>query len=192
MKKILLLCLVFCLVAISYAKKFDFYPNANYDSAIPTLDQIVGHSWGEKITSHGEMERYIKALAEASKNVELLEYGETWEGRKLYYLVVASEKNLARLDEIKSGMQKLADPRKISSAEADDLIENLPSIAWLAYGVHGNEISSTDAGLLTAYHLAAAGNDSVAKTVLENTIVITAPHLVFICNRFRYNRETAT
>ena len=166
---------VFLLFETSSAKKFDFYPSASYNPQIPTLEQVVDHSWGEKITSHGEMERYIKALAEASKNVELMEYGETWEGRKLYYLIVASEENLARLDQIKSGMQKLADPRKIGSDEADDLIENLPSIVWLAYGVHGNEISSTDAGLLTAYHLVAAKNDSVAKIVLENTVVIIDP-----------------
>ena len=95
MKKIILFWLIFCLAAISYAKKFDFYPNANYDSAIPTLEQVVGHSWGERITSHGEMVRYIKVLAEASKYVEIMEYGETWEGRKLYYLIIASEENLA-------------------------------------------------------------------------------------------------
>ena len=145
-KRILITILLFCLTALSFAKNFDFYPNASYDPAIPTLKQVVGHSWGERITSHGEMERYIQALAAASGNVELVEYAKTWEGRALYYLIIASEKNMARLDEIKDGMQKLADPRKISSAEADDLIKSLPSIAWLAYGVHGNEISSTDAG----------------------------------------------
>ncbi|MEE9171047.1 MAG: M14 family metallopeptidase, partial [bacterium] len=174
-KRILITILLFCLTALSFAKNFDFYPNASYDPAIPTLKQVVGHSWGERITSHGEMERYLQALAEASGNVELVEYAKTWEGRALYYLIIASEKNMARLDEIKDGMQKLADPRKISSAEADDLIKSLPSIAWLAYGVHGNEISSTDAGLLTAYHLVASKNDTVAKSVLANTVVIIDP-----------------
>ncbi|MCH8874401.1 peptidase M14, partial [candidate division KSB1 bacterium] len=174
-KRILITILLFCLTALSFAKNFDFYPNASYDPAIPTLKQVVGHSWGERITSHGEMERYVQALAEASGNVELVEYAKTWEGRALYYLIIASEKNMARLDEIKDGMQKLADPRKINSAEADDLIKSLPSIAWLAYGVHGNEISSTDAGLLTAYHLVAAKKDTVAKSVLENTVVIIDP-----------------
>ena len=32
----------------------------------------------------------------------------------------------------------------------------LPAVVWLGYGVHGNEISSPDAALLTAYHLLAA------------------------------------
>jgi hypothetical protein len=46
---------------------------------------------------------------------------------------------------------------------------------WLAYGVHGNEISSTDAALLTAYHLLAAQNDDVARQIFEQDIVILDP-----------------
>ncbi len=165
---------------LTFAQEFQFYPKAEYDSAIPTLEQVVGHKWGEKITMHHEVEKYIHRLAEVSKNVRLVKYAETWEGRTLYYMIVASEQNLARLDEIKAGMQKLADPRQISAAEADRLIAptgvaSLPSITWLAYGVHGNEISSTDAALLTAYHLVAAQNDSLARLVLQNSVVILDP-----------------
>lgn len=157
------------------SKDFDFYPKAKYNAQVPTLEQVVGHAWGERITSHGEMERYVQALAAASPNVKLVEYGKTWEGRTLYYLVVASEQNMERLEEIKSGMRRLADPRKTGQAEAEELIRSLPSIVWLAYGVHGNEISSTDAGLLTAYHLVASQTDTVAKLVLENSIVVIDP-----------------
>jgi len=35
----------------------------------------------------------------------------------------------------------------------------LPAVVWLGYGVHGNELSSSDAALLTAYHLLAARDD---------------------------------
>jgi len=159
----------------AFAQNFEFYPNAKYNPAIPTLEQVVGHKWGEKITMHHEVEKYIHRLAEISKNVRLVKYAETWEGRSLYYMIVASEQNLARLDEIKSGMQKLADPRQISAAEADRLISSLPAITWLAYGVHGNEISSTDAALLAAYHLVAAQNDSLAQIVLQNSVVVIDP-----------------
>ena len=36
------------------------------DPAIPTLRQIVGHAWGKEITSHSEMERYLKALVKGA------------------------------------------------------------------------------------------------------------------------------
>ncbi len=157
------------------AQDFEFYPGANYDPALPTLKQVVGHGWGENITMHHEAERYLKALAEASPRVELVRYGETWEGRSLYYVIVASETNLARVADVKAGMQRLADPRKISQADADRLIASLPAVTWLAYGVHGNEISSPDAGLLMAYHLAASRNDPVVSEILANSIVVIDP-----------------
>lgn len=161
--------------ALAFAQNFEFYPNAKYNAATPTLEQVVGHKWGEKITMHHEAEKYIRRLAEVSKNVRVVKYAETWEGRSLYYMILASEQNMARLEEIKSGMQKLADPRQISATEADRLISSLPAITWLAYGVHGNEISSTDAALLTAYHLLAAQNDTLAQSVWQNSIVILDP-----------------
>jgi hypothetical protein len=177
MKKRLILSVLIC-VSFSFAlpaQDFQFYPGASYRADIPTLEQVVGHGWGEQITMHHEVERYIHHLAGESPNVEFVKYGETWEGRSLYYLIVASEANVARIEEVKSGMQKLADPRSISKAEAEQLIGSLPSITWLAYGVHGNEISSTDAALLTAYHFAAAQNDTLAESVLQNSVVILDP-----------------
>jgi hypothetical protein len=119
--------------------------------------------------------RYLHELAQASPKVRLVRYAESWEGRALYYLIVASEANMARLEEIKAGMQRLADPRSVSEAEAKELIQTLPAVTWLEYGVHGNEISSTDAGLLTAYHLAAAQNDELVKQILDESVVIIDP-----------------
>ena len=39
-------------------------------------------------------------------------------------------------------------------------------LAWLAYGVHGNEISSTDAAMMTAYHLLAAEDDVTVRAII--------------------------
>lgn len=166
---------LFMLAGSAVAQDFAFYPNASYNPAIPTLEGTVGHSWGEKITGHSEVERYLKALAAASPHVSLATYGKTWEGRTLYYLIVASKENMARVEEIRQGIKKLADPRKISGDEAGKLIKELPAITWLAYGVHGDEISSTDAAILTAYHLAAAQNDTLASLILKNSVVLIDP-----------------
>ncbi|MGH9814998.1 MAG: M14 family zinc carboxypeptidase, partial [Candidatus Acidiferrales bacterium] len=157
------------------AQEFEYFPGAKYDQAIPTLKQVVGHVWGEKITMHHEAERYLKALDEASPRARLEQHGATWEGRTLYHLIIASEQNMARLDQIKAAIQKLADPRKTNDSEADGLMRDLPAVTWLAYGVHGNEISSPDAALLTAYHLLAAQNDPVVQQILDQSIVILDP-----------------
>jgi hypothetical protein len=107
--------------------------------------------------------------------MKMYEYGESWEGRKLTYAALGSETNIRRLGEIKSAMQRIADPRKTPEAEARKLIAGLPAIVWLSYGVHGNEISSPDAALLTAYHLLAARNDKLVDDVLAKVVVLIDP-----------------
>jgi zinc carboxypeptidase len=170
------LVLAWLLAASTPAQNFEFYPGAKYDPSIPTLKQVVGHSWGEKITTHQEAIAYIKALQQAaSTRLSVIKYAETWEGKSLNVLAIGSPANIARAEEIKAGMQKLADPRRISEEEASSLIKSLPAIVWLICGVHGNEISSVDAGLLTAYHLLAAQNDVLIEAAMKNTIVLIDP-----------------
>lgn len=155
---------------------WEFYPEAaGFDPAIPTLEAVVGHSWGERITSPEEALRYIHELADASAKVTVHEYARSWEGRPLVYVVVASEANQARIGEVRENNVALTDPRTTDAAAADGIIADNPVVTWLAYGVHGNEISSTDASLLTMYHLAAATTDALTDTVLGNSIVIIDP-----------------
>ena len=71
------------------------------------------------------------------------------------YLAITGPKNLARLEEIREANLRLADPRKTTPEQAKAIAESSPAIVWMAYGVHGDEISSGDAALLTAYHLLA-------------------------------------
>jgi len=171
--------LLYCWLSLStaaLAQGFEYFPGTKYDPAIPTLKAVVGHEWGERITAHHELERYLRALeAAAGQRLKVVKYGETWEGRALYYLVIGSPENLARLDEIKAGMQRLADPRALAPAEAQKLISTLPSIVWLVCSVHGNEISSTDAGLLAAYHLLAAQGDEISTAAARNSLVLIDP-----------------
>jgi len=158
------------------AQSFEYYPGAKYDPSIPTLKQAVGHDWGERMTLHHEMERYLSALQPAAgSRLKIIRYGETWEGKSLYYLVIGSEQNIARIDEIKAGMRKLADPRTVSQSEANALINSLPAVVWLEAGVHGNEISSVEAGLLTAYHLLAAKGDELVEAAMRSTVVVIDP-----------------
>ena len=122
----------------------------------------------------------------------MFEYGKTWEGRELVYAAIGSEENIRRLAEIKAAMHKLYDPRRTPAAEAQKLMQGLPAVIWLAYGVHGNEISSPDAALVTAYHLLAARNDELVKKVLANVVVMIDPSQnPDGRNRFVHNYEVA-
>jgi hypothetical protein len=145
------------------------------DEHIPTLKDVVGHTWGEDVSSYAEIERYLHVLAAAAKDRTRLESpGKTYEGRSLYALIISSPENLARIDEIRANNLRLADPRATPPEDARALIHDSPAIVWLAYGVHGNETSSCDAALLTAYHLLADRRETT-RQALEKLVVIIDP-----------------
>jgi hypothetical protein len=148
------------------------WPDVDFDPSIPTLEDVVGHAPGERITSPEEAYAYAEALAAAApQRTRLVEYARSWEGRPLVYLLVGSEATMARLDEIKAGMRTLADPEAADDDRVEALVDELPAVVWLAYGVHGNEISSTDAGLLTAYHLLAADDHPLFDKLADGALV---------------------
>ncbi|TVQ62988.1 MAG: peptidase [Phycisphaerales bacterium] len=151
-----------------------FFPGANYDARIPTPDALLGWPLGSKAATHAEIERCVQAWAEASDRATLVEYARSYEGRALYYMVITSPANHARLDAIKADTARLADPRQVSVAEADRLVDSLPAVAWMAYSIHGDEMSGADAALGVAYHLVASTDDDV-RAMLDETVVIIDP-----------------
>ncbi len=160
----------------TYAEDFEYWPGASYDPAIPTVEDVLGYPSGDRITWHRDALDYFRALeAAAPDRLRVFSYGETWEGRELIYVVVTSAENLARIDAVKSGMQALRNPSQTTADEAADIIASQPAVTWLSYSVHGNEISSTDAAMMTAYHLLAAEGDARIDAIMNDTVVIIDP-----------------
>jgi hypothetical protein len=172
-----------CLLAISFSlsaqdnrKPFEYWPGASYDARLPTMKQVVGHDPGERVTRPEDIVKYVEALAAARpRQMRVLDYGKTWEGRRLIYCVVSAESNIGRLDEVRAGMKQLADPRKTPDADAKRIMARMPVVLWLAYGVHGNEISSSDAAMMTIYHLLGSHEDKLVDEILSNVLVILDP-----------------
>ncbi|WP_421789738.1 M14 metallopeptidase family protein [Hyphobacterium sp.] len=149
---------------------------ARYDPAIPDLTTALGHDFGEEVTPPEDAVSYIRLLAEtAPQRMRVYDYATSWQGRELVYAVIGNEEVMSRLEDVQADLQALADPRNLSTADRNVLIDRVPVVVWLAHGVHGDEISPVDAALRTAYHLLAAQNDPVADTILENALVIIDP-----------------
>ena len=160
----------------AHAQEAELWPGAKYDAAIPTLKQVVGHDPGTKITTSDQVAQYLQALQKAAPTrTKLVEYARTWEGRSLWLFVVGNADRIARLDQVKADMRRLGDPRRTSAADADRLVKELPVVVWLMHGVHGNEISSSDASLMEAYHLLAAVGDEGVAAVLRDALVLIDP-----------------
>jgi hypothetical protein len=174
---LLSLCAAIAVTAVLRGQQVEpIWPGATYDPAIPTLQQVLGHEPGMEITPPDQVGDYLQALAKAAPTrTRVYEYARSWENRPLWLMVIASPERIAKLDEVKRNLQRLADPRTLPQAEAERLIREAPVVTWLAHGVHGNEISSTDAALFEAYHLLASRGDADVDTVLRDSIVLIDP-----------------
>ena len=152
-----------------------FYGANKYHLNIQPPSEYLGFKLGSRPVHHDEVLDYYNYLDELLDNVNLTEYGKTYEGKSLVYLMVSSKKNMVNLQSIKNSISTLADPRLIKNATAaKKIIGNTPAIAWMAYGIHGDEISSTDAAVQLAYQLA-AGSDPTTKKILQELVISIDP-----------------
>jgi hypothetical protein len=146
---------------------------SEYAAEVPRPEDVLGYRIGERHTRPEEVVRYFKAVAAASDRVQFEVHGATHEGRQLVHAVVTSAANMARLEEIRVQNLRLFDsPNAVSASQ----LEAMPAVVYLAYSVHGNEASGSEASLLALYHLA-AGQGSAVNPVLEDLIVIIDPML---------------
>jgi hypothetical protein len=153
-------------------ERFDFYARGPYRPNVPRPSQVNGYEPGQFQTPYGQVIRVIEAIASAAPDrVRLIENGETWERRKLYLAVVSWPENLARLDQIKSDIARLADPRRTSDQEAEQIARTSPVVVWLNYGIHGNESASYEAVQQVLYQLAASEEPRTLE-ILKNVVVV--------------------
>ncbi|RQW04974.1 MAG: hypothetical protein EH225_05095, partial [Calditrichaeota bacterium] len=132
--------------AFSNEAEFQFYRNGVYDSAIPSPEEILGFKIGEKPARYAEAVQYLKNLSENFPRCKLIEFGNTFENRSLHYLIVSSEENMRRLNEIRSEIGQLGNSsRKSDKSSVSAIISKTPAIAWMMYGIHGDELSGPDA-----------------------------------------------
>jgi hypothetical protein len=149
-----------------------FFPGAGYAPEVPSPQALLGRPLASRPANWSEISRCLTAWAESSPRVRRHELGSTWEGRTLQLAVITSPENHARLDEIRRGWARIADPRRTGAEEAERLAASLPAVAWLAFSIHGDEVSPADAGLALAYHLAAAQGPEIERLLADLVVVI--------------------
>src|SRR3979411_2041081 len=120
----------------AYTAKMQKYTTASYftsplvnylpaSKTVPTPEAVLGDVAGAPgiLPYAEEVYRYMRLLEKASPRVKVFSIGTTEEGREMIAVAVASESLLAKLDENRARLTKLADPRTINfdDAEADRL-----------------------------------------------------------------------
>ncbi len=171
MKKILfLLAPLFCLNA---QVDLEYYlgDTSNYNQSIPTPESIIGHQIGELHVSHDKLNHYVQEVSKHSDRVKLVNRGKTYENRASWLLIITSESNQLRIEEIRKNHLELSNSKNRSID-----VTNMPVVVYKGYTVHGDEPSGTNASLLLLYHLLASDSEET-KDLLQNTIILLDPSM---------------
>jgi len=160
MKRLLTICLI-TLGVVSFVQ-----------AQIQSPDEFLGYQLGSHFTPHYKVADYFRQTASASaKNMKLIEYGKTNEGRPLMVAIVSSPENISKLEQLRANNLVLA----TGANNAIDLTQQ-PAILWLSYNVHGNEANSTETAMKMLYTLV-SGINKPANEWLKNTVVVIDPCL---------------
>src|SRR5206468_603595 len=83
---------------------------------VPTPKAVLGDIAGapNKLPNSKEVYEYMRLLAKSTPRVRVYSIGTTEEGREMIAVAVASEQIMAKLEENKAQLAKLADPRTIN------------------------------------------------------------------------------
>ena len=166
-KNIILIAILLLTSLIGNTQNQYFFPNTgSFDPKIPTPEQFLGYPIGSHYTRHDEIVAYFNELARLSTKIKVQVIGKTYENRPQIIATITSPENSNRIDDIRKEHLTLTDPSKpiISSKE--------PVVVLLGYSVHGNETSSGEATLLTAYYLVANQSEETAGFLKEAVIFI--------------------
>lgn len=158
-KKLLLILIAACFAFSAFAQK------------IQSPSEFLGYQLGTQFTYQYRIADYFKYIASEAKNVKLVQYGATNEGRPLMAMFIASEVNIGRLEEIRKNNLSLAGLNGNATASTD-----APVIVWLSYNVHGNEPCSSEAAMQTLFDMVDPAN-TATKAWLKNTVVVIDPCL---------------
>src|SRR5437868_8420768 len=110
---------------------------------VPTPKAVLGDVAGApgKLPYAEDVYKYMRMLEKASSRVKVCSIGTTEEGREMIAVAIASESLLAKLEDNRARLSKLADPRMINmnDAEADKLVDESFPIYYITGTIHSPE-----------------------------------------------------
>ncbi|MEW6747217.1 MAG: M14 family metallopeptidase [Planctomycetota bacterium] len=145
---------------------------------IPSPESVLGFPAGAdfKLADWGAIERYFRVLDDATERVAVEAIGRTTLGKEMILVVVTSEGNMRRLENLQQQQRALADPRTLPRAQAEPLFRDAPVVLFVGCAQHATEIGSTQMALELAHRLA-AGDTPGATFVRENVVLLLVPSL---------------
>src|SRR3954463_13647733 len=114
--------------ALHAQEPFDFYSRGPYRPPVPRPEAGTGYPAGDHQTMYAVMQHYLDSLvATASDRIRIETWGRTTEYRPIRALIISDPANLAKLDQIRTGIAELVDPRKTTPARAAAIAGQSPA-----------------------------------------------------------------
>ena len=171
MKKFLLLNFLF--INLIFSQDYYFSKYGPFDDKIKSPEEFLGYPIGEMHTRHDLIYSYMDYLSSVSEKANIFHYATSYEGRKLIYLIISNSETIKNLESIRRAHISYIDPND-ENYNTQNKPSDFPVIVNLGYNVHGNEPSSSEAAMLTAYTLVSSKSEEV-KDYLNNSIVLIDP-----------------
>jgi len=146
---------------------------------VPSPDKILGYEVGTPghLTYSRDLYRYYRELEKTTPRVRVFTAPEkSEEGKEQLLIAVGDEAALAKLDRYKEITAKLADPRTITDAEADQLIGEGKALYWASGSIHSPETGSCEMLMELGYRLAVEESPFI-QAIRKNVIVLITPVL---------------
>ena len=166
MKKLLLLLIPSLFLNAQVSLEYYLGDLSEYDKSIPTPLSVIGHEVGEFHISHDKLSHYVQEISKASSRVKLVNRGKSYENRTSWLMIITSESNHSRLEEIRKQHLELS-----NSKDRDIDVSNMPIVVYQGFSVHGDEPSGSNAALPYMYHLLASDSEET-KELLDNVIIL--------------------
>jgi hypothetical protein len=142
-------------------------------AGVPTPKDVLGYHVGteKKLTYVADQQKYFRALEKAlPQRFKTEVVGKTEEGRDIMVVFVSSEANLKNLEANRQNLKKLADPRGLSEAQAQQIIAATKPHYHISAGLHSGETNPPEAVIELAYRLAVS-EEPYIKAIRDNVIV---------------------
>ena len=169
MKKLLLILIPSLFLNAQVGLDYYLGDLSEYNKSIPTPLSVIGHEVGEFHISHDKLSHYVQEISRASNRVKLVNRGKSYENRTSWLMIITSESNHSRLEEIRKQHLELS-----NSKNKDIDVSNMPIVVYQGFSVHGDEPSGSNASLPLMYHLLASNSQETIE-LLENTIILLDP-----------------
>ncbi len=146
-------------------------------ATVPTPLKILGYVPGTlaRLSYVADINKYFRAVAAAApKRTRLISLGLSDEGREMIALFVADEQNIARLDEYRAKLARLADPRGLGKAERTALVREAKPIYWLSGSIHSPETGSPEMLMELAYRMV-VDESPMIQSIRSNVITMITP-----------------